>query len=193
MSNDLEKLTGAGGALELGGKTLLLRRLTLGDYGQIKVWLKDKMPKPFTVAADALLELQPLKTIDPEAFEASRREIIIRAQNATEKASSGESGDIADLMNSPDGISFLLWLSARGNHPDLELKWVKEAVDGEELLNIVNKLDDINLMGDDENGDLMSELQLAAGGTPEGIDAAKKNRAARRAARAEARKKAKKK
>ncbi len=150
---DLSTMTGAGGTIKLGGRTFLLRRLRVGDYGQVRQWLKDQLPRPFKIANDALIDLQPLREIDPEAYEASRKELLASAlQDTKGDVLTTDDKSVGAIMNSPEGIAFVLWLSLRREHPNTSLEEITGLVSNEELTGIKKQLDAVNsaMQGDED-------------------------------------------
>jgi hypothetical protein len=159
MSTELEQMTGAGGTIVLGGKTYLLKQLSLGDYAQVQAWLRQRMPKPFAVVADALKDLEPLKAIDPEGYAEARKLLLLSAMEDAKSADgAGAPPELVEqALNSPDGVAFLLWLCVRKSHPDVQYEGLRTLVLDEDLSSIKSKLDDITIFaapddGEDEEG-----------------------------------------
>lgn len=153
---ELERMTAAGGTLELGGRTFLVKRLTLGDFGQVKVWLKSRMKRPFQAVAEALQDLEPLRQLDPAAYEKCRAELLQGAMADNKRLEGGVVADEADInaaLASAEGLSLLLWLAIRKEHRDVTLEWVRAAVEAEDFLALQDKIEDLHLFGDEDEED----------------------------------------
>jgi hypothetical protein len=150
--SDLEKLSATGGTIQLGKVTYTLSRLTLGDYGRIQSWLKERIKRPFQLVAEALKDLEPLRLIDAEAYERSRKDLMLAAMQDSRKndGTGADSASVEDALGSPDGIAYALWLSVRHQHPNTTLETIKEVILDEDLKSIKDKLDEITLFQDDE-------------------------------------------
>jgi hypothetical protein len=147
MASDLEQLTAAGGTITLGRTTYLMKQLTLGDYGQLQAWLRAKLPKPFAVVADALKDLQPLKTVDPEGYALAREQLMRAAMDDARKGDQvgGPPELVQEALNGPEGVSMILWLCVRKSHPDVTYEVMRAAVNAENLTSIKSQLDAITV------------------------------------------------
>lgn len=194
---ELERMTAAGGTLALGGRTFLVKRLSLGDFGQVKVWLKSRMKRPFQAVAEALQDLEPLRQLDPAGYEKCRAELLQGAMADNKRLEGGVVADEADInaaLASAEGLALLLWLAIRKEHKDVPLEWVRAAVEAEDFLELQDKIEDLRLFGDpdedDDDEEHWAKRPGAPGGPPlvAGADgppaaAPNQNRKERRAAR----------
>jgi hypothetical protein len=148
-------MTAAGGTLVLGGKTYLLKQLTLGDYGQVQAWLRQRLPKPFAVVAEAIKDLLPIKDIDPEGYAEARRQLVLAAmEDAKRGDGSGAPPEmVAECLNSPDGIAYLLWLCARKEQPQTTYEEIRAGVNTADLKDLKKHLDAVNLFASDDDGE----------------------------------------
>lgn len=156
MSTELEQITGAGGTLSLGGQTYLLKQLNLSDYAQIQAWLRQRLPRPFQVVAEALKDLLPLKEMDPAAYEATRKELMLAAMEDAKKGD-GVGADpvmVEQALNSPDGMAYILWLCIRKEHPEVKLETIDAALKTENIGEVKKKLDEITIFSTDEDDSL---------------------------------------
>jgi hypothetical protein len=128
MPADLATMVGAVPTLTLGGRTLFLSQLTLGDIGTVEAWLKERVKRPFQVAKEALDDLAGLS---PEAYREAEK-VLLMAAHADAKAGkiSIHSQEALAHLASVEGISLIVWLSARNMHPKLEYDevagWMKK-------------------------------------------------------------------
>jgi hypothetical protein len=115
---DLAQMTGAAGTIHLGGRTILLRRLTFRNRAQLTEYLKAHTPRPMAAVAEALRELEPLKAADPETYAVIRAQMVDLAYKDT-KAGALASSESLRVMLSMEGQAFWLWLRAREEQPDI--------------------------------------------------------------------------
>lgn len=139
---NLDQATAAAGTIQIGGRTLLMHRLTFHDHGQVTAWLKERIKPPFQAAAEALRDLHPLKELDPEAYEATRRELI-READAINRSGNPLYDPVAAkfALSSYDGVTFVLWLTIRHGQPDVTLEWVREVCVDESPGTLKRKID----------------------------------------------------
>ena len=153
MPTELEDMTAAAGVITLGGKTYLMKQLTLGDYGQVQAWLRQRLPKPFAVVAEALKDLEPIRAFDPEGYNEARKLLLL---SAAEDAKRGDGTGappelVAEALNGPDGIAMLIWLCVRKEQPAATYEEIRTAINAENLSSLKKHLDSVNMFsGDDE-------------------------------------------
>jgi hypothetical protein len=133
---DLAAMTGAGGTIELGGRTLLLRRLTFRDRAQLREWVKAKTPRPMAVVAEGLKDLEPLKQADPEAYRLVCEKLTLQDQ---QRGTLNEEAAL-NLLDSTEGTAFYLWLRLRAEQPELTVEAVKAMLEAEEPEALAKKL-----------------------------------------------------
>lgn len=144
---DLATMTGKAGTIKLNGRTFLLNRLTVGDYGMIQAWMKEKLKRPFQIVAEALKDMADIREIDPETYERNREQLMLSAMaDSKADAFSASQEAMQSLMNSPDGIAFLLWLSINPSAPEVTLENVTDWIKREDIGEIQTKLDRANSM-----------------------------------------------
>ena len=155
MPTDLETMTAAGGTIVLGGRTYLMKQLTLGDYGQVQTWLRQRLPKPFAVVADALKDLEPIRAFDPEGYAEARKQLLLAAmEDAKRGDGTGAPPEmVADCLNSPDGIAYLVWLCVRKEHPEVAYETIRAAINSENLTALKKHLDSVNLFNGDDGAE----------------------------------------
>lgn len=167
MPTDLEIMTAAGGTITLAGKTYLMRQLTLSDYGQIQSWLKERLPKPYAVVAEALKDLESIRSFDPEGYAEARKMLLLAAhEDAKRGDGTGAPPEmVSECLNSPDGISYLVWLGVRKEQPQATYEEIRAAIGAENLKDLKKRLDSINLFddgsGDEEEGNPFVNPQTA--------------------------------
>ncbi len=184
MSNELSQLTASGGTIELGGRILLMRQLSIGDFGQIQEWLKSRVPKPFQLVAESLRDLSPMREFDPEGYEKAREKLMAAALEDS-RAGTGvgaSSPRVEAALNEPAGLTLMLWLCVRKDQPNVTQEWIAEQLDREDVGEIKKKLDAISFgrAGDvEDDRDIMG---LPAGETAADpkAQAPRPNRQARR-------------
>lgn len=166
--SELQKMTAAGGTVQLGGRTYLLKQLTLGDYGQIQAWLKQRLPKPFAVVVAALKELEPMRAFDPEGYAEARKQLLLNAMEDSKKDGGGSPELVSEALNSPEGIAMLIWLCVRKCHPEVGYEEIKAAINSENLSELKRHLDIVNMFGGgdaEEEGDPFANPQTPPAGT----------------------------
>jgi hypothetical protein len=153
MSKSLEQMTAAGGTVVIGGVTYLTSQLTLGDYGQIQAWLRQRAPKPFAVVAEALKDLEPIRLIDPEGYAEARKLLLMAAMEDSKRSEgSGASPEVvAECLNGPEGIAMLLWLCCRKHQPAVTFETIRAGIHAENLSGLKKHLDSINLFNNEED------------------------------------------
>lgn len=141
---DIDTITGAAGTVELGGRLLTMRQLTVGDVGDLTAWLKERSPKPYAVAVKAIADLKPLEAIDADAYKTERDAILLAAREDTKTGAIADPASADVLMNGIDGLAYVLWLTVKRKHPEVTFEWLKGALGDCDLESIKGKLDAIN-------------------------------------------------
>ena len=109
MANGLTRAVAAPTTVELDGKTYIMEPLTLKDMGTLESeYLKDK-PNPIKAVA----EMREL--LDQEDYD----KLLAQAYKDATAVNKATSQEIADWMDSSQGVIFSVWLSLRKNHPEL--------------------------------------------------------------------------
>ncbi len=141
---DIDQITGAAGTVELGGRLLTMRQLTVGDVGDLTAWLKERSPKPYAVAVKAIEDLKPLEAIDPEAYKQERDVILLAAREDNKSGAIVDPAGADAIMNGIDGLAYVIMLTIRKRHPDLSYEWIRQSLADCDLESIKTKLDAIN-------------------------------------------------
>lgn len=144
MDKQLEALTGAGGTVVLGGQTLTVRQLTLGDLSNISAYVRERLPKPLVDYMKEMRELQELKELDPATYQSISDELLKKAWKRKAEMESAGSPEATAVSSTPEAIAYTLWLSCRRDHPDLTPEKIKAMLDDESIENIKAKLDIVN-------------------------------------------------
>jgi hypothetical protein len=114
-----ERAAGAPGPVTLGGRTYLASPPSDRHFGTLHNHLRRKLQTPFQAIAD------DLKGLPPHLQEAAVRAAVEL------KAGGGAAMThqfVADQLQTPDGCAFFCWILIRDNHPDVELKTVRDAI-----------------------------------------------------------------
>jgi len=110
------EVTGAPGEVTLGGRTLTMGPMTLGDWGRLNQFLRSQ----YVATARASLA--------KDANESQRR----MTEEVALKASFGitwEAPDAAGYVESWECMTWILWMSISKHHPDITLEWIRKALD----------------------------------------------------------------
>ena len=134
MTN-LPDMAGAAAEIELGGKTYLMRPLSIDEFAQFERWVDDA---PIRRAARNLDGLAP--ELQTQLLEYAQAEASTASQDNPEK----RQGRITAQMTSMSGICYLIWLSLRREQPELDLQTVSQMLSLDKLPYIQQRLDDIN-------------------------------------------------
>ena len=134
MTN-LPDMAGAAAEIELGGKTYLMRPLSIDEFAQFERWVDDA---PIRQAA------RNLDGLSPEL----QMKMLQQAQEAAAKASEVDSTKrqtrIASQIMSMSGISYLIYLSLHREQPSLTLEAVSQMLTMDKLPYVQQRLDAIN-------------------------------------------------
>lgn len=107
----LSRAVGSGTDITIKGKTYQLSPLGLEDYGEIKNHILNSRKDPMQILRETDYTGMPQAVIDSltkHAFEACRKNDEISPD------------DIYSFMNTPEGMPFTLWVTARRNHPEVD-------------------------------------------------------------------------
>lgn len=139
-------MTGAGGAITVGGKLLTIRQLTVTDMGMLRAWLRDRLPRPMATFLEQLKEIQELKEIDPETYDQCRKDLLLKAHEADrEQRAGGTPGYAMEVAEGEESIAYMLWLSCRKDHPDETFESLCEKLKDESLERVKQVLDRANM------------------------------------------------
>ena len=134
MTN-LPDMAGAAAEIELGGKTYLMRPLTIDDFAQFERWVDDAPIRRAVRNLDGLAPDLQTKMLQ-QAQEAAGR--------ASEDNPEKRQGRITAQMTSMSGICYLIWLSLRREQPELDLQTVSQMLTLDKLPYVQQRLDEIN-------------------------------------------------
>lgn len=112
----LNRPSGAGVTVKLGGRTLILRPLGLKDLGLIESEILAKRPNPLRVVAELKDELSQ---DEYDRLMTKAYEDAIQAGKATDK-------EITTYMDSPEGVAFSTWLSVIKEDDTITLEWIEK-------------------------------------------------------------------
>lgn len=143
---DLAGMAGSGSTIQLGNRTLIIRPLSMGDYGLIRNWLKERLPRPYQVLAQAILDLQKIREAQPEVYQKLETDLMLAAhEDAKGDVITANEKAVEQAMGSADGIALMIWLSVRKDQPDATLEWVTACIGSMSLVDLKRKLDTINV------------------------------------------------
>ncbi len=134
MTN-LPDMAGAAAEIELGGKSYLMRPLSINEFAQFERWVDDAPIRQAARNLDGLSADLQMKMLQQAQEAASRA-----SQDNPEK----RQNRISAQMTSMGGISYLIWLSLRQEQPELSLEAVSQMLTLDKLPYIQQRLDDIN-------------------------------------------------
>lgn len=131
MASDLSKLTAV--TLQVtaaDGKRYSLSPLTLNDFGELDVWLAE-----YVVAKTVRIYRESPASVGEDA---------VKAAYKIAETVSFASGTGAVLLDTPDGVKQLLWLSLRVKHPNITIEDVGKLVTADTLADLKRRLDEVN-------------------------------------------------
>lgn len=132
MAN-LPDMAGAAGEIQLNGSVYRLSPLRLSEFAEFERWVDDE---PIRRAR---------RNLDGLSFELQSK-MLEQAQNESRNAARAAQRQdrIAQQMASVEGVGYLIWLSLRQNHPELELDTLTGLISLDNLPYIQQRLDDVN-------------------------------------------------
>lgn len=132
-----QQITAAPGPLTVGGKTFLVGPPTPADLLNLRRWLRREWAKQPAAAGPALASAD-LAALDP----ADRRVFLeAYAGRLTAKREPTEE-EAFDLMTSPAGAAYMVWVSARKHQPALTLEEVRSLVTEENVDQVLADFDE---------------------------------------------------
>ena len=132
MTN-LPDMAGAAAEIQLNGSVYRLSPLQLAEFAEFERWVDDE---PIRRAR---------RNLDGLSFELQSK-MLEQAQHESSSTAgaSQRQARIATQMSSMEGVCYLIWLSLRRNHPELELATLAGLISLDNLPYIQQRLDDIN-------------------------------------------------
>lgn len=118
MSDGIARPAGSGTTIELGGKTLILEPLTLKDYGLVENEYLKRKPNPIEVVAKAAEHLSQ------EMYD----RLLDRAYKDATKVNKATPEEVADWIDSREGIIFTVWIMLRKSYPEMSMEDVEATV-----------------------------------------------------------------
>jgi transcriptional regulator NrdR family protein len=114
--SDLEVVLGQGKPkIQIGEDTYLVSPLRLQDFGEFREWVKEKRLGTFMRAAKKM-------DLDADAFDRAIQKILsVTPVVEGEGDNATVSDDVIAQMGTEEGMEYLVYLSIRRNHPDIEL------------------------------------------------------------------------
>jgi hypothetical protein len=151
-----EKVTAAPGPLKLGERTYLVLPPTPADMLSLRKYLRGRHRKErATAAGDALpgLRSEELAGLTPEDRLAVLREFARTKATDTGGKSTMTEDEAFDLLQDPDGASYMIWLSAR-RHQTVTLEEIRAAITDDNVDQILEDFDEASGAEDPETGDI---------------------------------------
>lgn len=139
--DNLAAAVGANGTVEVNGRLLTLRALTVNDIGTLHAFVKTKLEQIESPFAKIKEELKHLSKED-------RRYLLRTAYENRINDKSLSSPQAQEILNGKEGVAYMLWLSARATHPDLTYEQALEDTGKSSLATLKAILDKVN--GEDE-------------------------------------------
>jgi hypothetical protein len=147
---DLDNLTGAGGTLEVGGRTLTVSHLNAFGMGKLEAFVKQRRQRPMKRFLEEMKDLAPLKEMDPDAHQRAFDRLLLQAHEE-EKLGMGV-GEAMTAVDGVEAVAYTIWLMANPNHPEVTYEWVRDNVKEEDLPSLKKKVDFANMAWTADDG-----------------------------------------
>jgi acetyl-CoA carboxylase alpha subunit len=121
-------LTNAPGTMALGGKVLIVDKMSLSTAGPLHQWMKKRAKELKSPFKNVLEKLDDI----PEAYRAAVMQEAAKATISQEVTDQ----DLNDSLVSPEGCAFLLWLLTRRSHKELDLASIQAEVNSDNFLEV---------------------------------------------------------
>lgn len=121
VPTSLEAASAAPRTIRLGNRDLVFRPFRLSDFGALKRWVNEQLPHPCKAAREVA-----------EQFGATKEERTELMMKAYEDLKRGEYAiddpRCLDVMRSPLGVAYVLWLGVRRDTPTITLDDVVDLI-----------------------------------------------------------------
>lgn len=123
---DIDQLTGAGGTIEVGGRTLTLHQLNAIEMGKMNAFIKERAVRPMSRFIEEVAQLAPLKEADPDLWRSSVDQLLLQAHEEEKLGAMAEAS--LTYEQHLEATAYTLWLMCYRDHPDVSYEWMLEKV-----------------------------------------------------------------
>lgn len=137
----------APGPLTLGDRTFLVGKPSKADLVTIRTWVRQSAPRILGATAGLGFTSDDLKGLSPE----DRRLFLAEAAKAAKRGKKELSEDqVMDLMTSPEGAAYMVWIAARKHDPSVTFEWLKAQITDDNVADVLAAFDDATGVQDAE-------------------------------------------
>jgi hypothetical protein len=137
VSVTLDEMSDGAGTVAVAGKIYHLRKMSGGDYGRLRAWVKSKLGSPFAAVKEFQDANRPRKDDPPEVwaeYEADRRALLLECKAEYDLGDNVlHTPKARRVVASLQGMAFLLWLAASADRPGLKIEELERDLDAAPL------------------------------------------------------------
>lgn len=133
--------------MTVGDRTFLVGKPSKADLVTIRTWVRTNAPRILGATAGLGFTSDDLKGLSPE----DRRLFLGEAAKAAKRGKKDLSEDqVMDLMTSPEGAAYMVWVAARKHDPSVTFEWLKAQVNEDNVADVLAAFDDATGVRDEE-------------------------------------------